>query len=211
MNFPKKKKERNLLIDSIRGIAFILMIIHHIYYFRIFTFLPVIIPRWVQICGTISRNIFIILNGYVSNKYNSKPLDIFINACIITLYSYIFLPRENVIYMGVLHYLFLSSFILNKLKNRYAEMIFVMGLLSFYNKTTYFHIKSNPADIFMPHIWFYKSVIGFALGYLILDKLNLNLNLNLNSENLHIYKLGKHSLSLYTVHMCIFMYFQNRF
>lgn len=200
-----EKKERNVIIDNIRGIAFILMIIHHIYYFRIFTFLPYKIPIWVEICGKISRNIFIILNGYVINKYNSKSKYILINSLIITIYSYIFLPRSNVIYIGVLHYLFLSSFIINKLKNICPEIIFLMGLISFYYKDNYFYIKNNPADIFIPHKWFYKSVIGFSLGYLI------SFNFNVDFSNFGIDKLGKNSLSLYTLHMCLFMFLQNRF
>ena len=209
MSIEKKNtKKRNILIDTIRGIAFILMIIHHIYYFRIFTFLPYTIPKWVDICGSISRNTFIILNGYVINKYHSKSKYIFINSLIITMYSYIFLPKSNVIYMGVLHYLFLSSFIINKLKNIYPEIIFLMGLLSFYNKDKYFYIKNNPADIFMPHTWFYKSVIGFALGYLV--SLNFNVDFS-NFRNFRIHELGKHSLSLYTFHMCLFIFLQNRF
>ena len=106
------------------------MIIHHIYYFRIFKCLPYQIPRWVEISGIISRNIFIILNGFISTKYNSKFGIIFINAVIISLYSYIFLPKQNFIYMGVLHYLFLASFTFKILKN-YPKIILILGYLSY--------------------------------------------------------------------------------
>ena len=45
----------------LRGIAFILMFIHHIFYFNPKNLYAV--PDAVSICGTISRTIFIILVG----------------------------------------------------------------------------------------------------------------------------------------------------
>lgn len=194
------KQKRNKSIDTIRAIAFILMIIHHVYYFRIFKCLPYKIPKWVEICGIISRNTFIILNGFVSAKYNCKSGTIFMNALIISLYSYIFLPKKNMIYMGVLHYLFLSSFALKKIPN---IIIIMLGYLSYKHKSMNINIINYPADIFMPHSWFYKSVIGFVLGKFVFYIPNFSF-LNIN-------KLGEHSLALYTLHMCLFMLIQNRF
>lgn len=198
------KKRRNKTIDTIRGVAFFLMIIHHVYYFRIFTFLPYKIPKWVEMCGIISRNTFIILNGFVSAKYNSKYGSIFINALIISFFSYSFLPNQNVIYMGVLHYLFLSSFILRLIK-QFPKIILLLGYMSYKYRNYAFLIKNNPADIFMPHSWFYKSMIGYILGRCLFYIPNFNFGpLNIN-------KLGEHSLALYTIHMCLFMLIQNRF
>ena len=62
---------RNDLIDMLRGIAFILMFIHHIFYFNpefLFT-----VPDTVSICGIISRTIFMILVGVSIGMFkNSK-------------------------------------------------------------------------------------------------------------------------------------------
>jgi len=200
----KFKSKRNKIFDTIRGIAFILMIIHHIYYFRIFKCLPYQIPAWVEISGIISRNIFIILNGFISTKYNSKFGIIFINAVIISLYSYIFLPKQNFIYMGVLHYLFLASFTFKILKN-YPKIILILGYLSYIFKDVNINLINYPADIFIPSKWFYKSVIGYLLAKILFYIPNISKSI------FNIDKLGKHSLSLYTLHMGLFMFLQNRF
>lgn len=206
MLIEKTKKQRNNFIDIIRGIAFILMIIHHIYYFKIFPFLPHKIPVWVEYSGIISRNIFIILNGFVISKFNSRTTDIFVNALIISLYSYTFLPKQNFIYMGVLHYLSLSSFILMFLKKYNLQIVIILlGYLSYKNENYYFPIINNPADIFIPTRWFYKSVIGYLIGILLFYIPNTN------STFLKLNVIGKHSLSLYTLHMGLFMLLQKRF
>lgn len=199
-----KKSKRKKIIDFIRGIAFILMMIHHIYYFRIFKSLPYQIPLWVEICGIISRNTFIILSGFVSSKYHSKYFTIFINALIITFSSYIFLPKKNMIYMGVLHYLFLSLLTLHLFKS-FPKIILLLGYLSYKFRNFYIPVINNPADLFIPYKWFYKSVIGYIIGTILFYIPDCNSNL------FYINKLGEHSLLLYTIHIVIFMFFQNRF
>ena len=91
------------IIDLIRGIAFILMVVHHIHYFN-----PKYhnnMPHYVNICGNISRTIFIILvgismsivNKHKKNKKTHKKFKIpkkylvLLSALIVTLTTYIFL------------------------------------------------------------------------------------------------------------------------
>ena len=60
---------RNDLIDILRGFAFILMLVHHF-----FSFNPNddFIPTIVNICGIISRTIFIILVGASIQMFKDK-------------------------------------------------------------------------------------------------------------------------------------------
>lgn len=200
----EKKKKRNNILDFFKSIAFILMIIHHIYYFRISSKIPYIIPSFAEYSGIISRNLFILINGYVSYKYfsNSKDKDIFIHSLIVSMSSYFLLPKNNLIYFGVLHYLFLSSFILKYKKD---WLVFLLGIISFFNrnKTSFFYLQnSSPIDFFDPIKWFYKSSIGYFIGYFI------------NFPNIEIkYSdiISKNCLFLYTSHIIIFMFLQKRF
>ena len=61
---------RNDLIDMLRGIAFILMLIHHIFYFNPKSLFSV--PDIVNIFGVISRTIFIILVGVSIGLFKNK-------------------------------------------------------------------------------------------------------------------------------------------
>ena len=63
---------RSNLIDFIRGIAFILMLIHHRYYFD-----PKYnsVPYEVDKIGLISRSLFILLVGFNIKFYNKKKIN----------------------------------------------------------------------------------------------------------------------------------------
>ena len=110
---------RNNLIDFIRGVAFLLMLIHHYYHFNPNS---VEMPEIVSNLGVLSRTLFIILVG-VSIRLFSKDKDltfkekiaingpyrksyiIILGGLIISLATYLLLPNSNIIFFGVLHFI----------------------------------------------------------------------------------------------------------
>ena len=85
---------RSNIIDSIRGVAFILMLIHHFYYFN-----PnnSYVPKSVETIGLISRTLFVFLVGFNIKYYEKKKIKyrnqikILIAALLVTFTTYIFL------------------------------------------------------------------------------------------------------------------------
>ena len=213
---------RNNLIDLIRGFAFILMFIHHINYFNPINDYSV--SDLVNILGLISRTLFIILVGISINlfkknnkKKSIKPYKILISALLVTLTTYIFLPSENIIFFGVLHFIafvtILSQFIEFNTKNAIALIIVSLFFNNYFSEmkpnNNYFKIALGsysknlyPIDIFPVFKWLPYVAFGSIIGSFLKD-----INLDIDIKNLELIKLvGKNSLLLYVIHVipCIF-------
>jgi uncharacterized membrane protein len=114
---------RNIKLDNLRGIAFILMIIHHIFYFYdLKKSTKYADSQIIEIIGLVSRYLFILLVGYSlvylykNNKKNfinnriKKSIEILFHAAIITLITYYYYPN-NFIRFGILHFIGLITLI----------------------------------------------------------------------------------------------------
>ena len=107
-------------IDFLRGIAFILMLIHHIHYFNPKKYS---LPKNVKISGSFARSIFLLLVGVsisLSGKkkiITKKNLQLLMSAISITLVTYIFLPNNNIIFFGVIHFIFTAIIILKPISD----------------------------------------------------------------------------------------------
>ena len=146
-------------INKTRGIAFIFMFIYHI-----FVFLKLLMNKnylnnpILNLIGSISRNIFIILVGvslYLSFK-NSKnikeykkkqllrSLKIYCIAIYITILTYFIIPNQYVVF-GVLHFISISILLLYNFVNNIFALILIIiicFILSNY-KFTFLLTQSN--------------------------------------------------------------------
>ena len=114
-------------LDYIRGIAFILMLIFHIFIFlKLFSNLDINLNNHLLVLiGLIARYLFVILFGlslYLSYKYKNdyqeykkkylkKIILLFISSIYITIFTYFILP-EQFVYFGILHFMCLSMILL---------------------------------------------------------------------------------------------------
>ena len=111
---------RIILLDNLRGLAFIFMIIHHIFYFYDVTnnyTTSYAKNIMVDISGTIARTLFVFLAGISlvllsKNKNNiskrlKRSLEIAGHGLIITAVTYYFFPKYFIRF-GVLHFIALA-------------------------------------------------------------------------------------------------------
>ena len=221
---------RNNFIDLIRGIAFILMIIHHLNYFNPKNNLSV--TNIVNICGTISRTVFIILVGISinlfksnkkTNKKSKKPYLTLLGALVISLFTYILLPEKHIIYFGVLHFIAFITIILQYVTcdTKMSIIILIISLflkdymltitpsdniinlmLGSYTKTRF------PLDTFPIFTWLPYVAFGMIIGDFLKNTPGLQNKFtleNLEFKNMNIFKpiifVGKNSLFLYVMHI----------
>jgi uncharacterized membrane protein len=221
------------LIDFVRGTAFLLMLIHHYFHFN-----PNIVsmPEIVNILGTVSRTIFIILVGISMRLFKTKTkklslLDkiafngpykksylILLSALIITFATYLFLPNNEIIFFGVLHFIAIATFIMKEFSSDISITILI-GIISLI-MSNYMITKrgSNnilhlilggytqtrfPIDIFPIFQWLPYVSFGIILGEYI-NKYNIDYGV--------IYEpiefCGRNSLYLYILHVipCIYWF-----
>lgn len=159
------------IIDTMRGLSFVLMFIYHIYVFiNLFSKNYYIKENiLIQLVGILARYIFIILFGvslYLSyNKYKKKnkkkqlkkTLTLFISSLYISLFSYKIIP-EKFIYFGILHFMTLVNFIMIYIINKKNILLLLLILIQYYkhNDLIYNYSKNYTNNIF-------KSILG--LGY----------------------------------------------
>ena len=222
---------RFIILDNLRGIAFILMIIHHIFYFydvknkyRTFYSNNIII----KIIGFISRNLFIFLVGYSlvysyeNNKNNflnnriKKSLEILAHAFFISLITYYYYP-DYYIRFGVLHFIGLITLLLAFITpyyNLYYIIFFIFIVLQ-YIELPYFN---NFIDILLGNNNYtsmdYFSIIKWTpvvlLGMIVKSQqYNINLPINILNDNNLLSWFGQNSLNLYTLHIVIIILFYN--
>lgn len=222
--------KRIYLIDNIRSIAFILMIIQHIFYFYDVNnaFLTNISSNpLIELSGTVSRTLFIFLTGfslassYSKEKYKNtktflyqklkRSLLILIHAFIITFVSYIFYPKYYVRF-GVLHFIGLSTLLLSII-TPYKTLYPIILLLSLYIKLNINkipHINTIIDTIFGTNIYFnmmdyfplIKNIPLLLLGMTASTIFDNDLLSKINILNTQnvLTTIGTNTLNLYTLH-----------
>ena len=222
---------RIIVLDNLRGFAFILMIIHHLFFFynikneyyeNIF----------IKIIGCISRYLFIFLvgyslvNSYENNKKNflykriKKSIEILIHAVIITLITYYYYP-DMYVRFGILHFIGLITLLFAFIvpyNNLYYIMFIIFILLQYIKlsninnviDTILGNINYNTMDYFPIIKWVPIVLIG-----MICKDQNYNLeylvNIDIFNNNNILTWLGQNSLNFYTIHMIILILIYNNF
>lgn len=200
---------RNSLIDFLRFIAFILMVIHHLFYFNSKS---KFLPNSIELLGSISRTLFILLSGISINyrKTNYKSKKVFFYGLIISILSNLLVNEKETIFFGVLHFIGFSSLILD---NDIKKVILVLISSIIINNFTKNNITNNilhsifsgkiigriPLDTFQILEWLPLFCIGILLGIYIKEN-NLNYNININK---FIEYVSKNSLELYMINIII--------
>lgn len=218
-------------IDNIRGIAFILMVIQHIFYFYDVSMnyqTKLSKNMLVSTSGTIARTLFILLAGlsiglsYKDDKKEDKDrlknrlkrsLEIGIHGLIVSLVSYLIYP-EFFVRFGILQFLAVGTLIIGMVA-KYKGMsyvIIVICLLMNQLKTTNndtlnlmlgLNNKYAMMDYFPLLEWLPIMALGVILGqnFKLKEKSDIKI---LDNTNILTY-FGKNSLNLYTIHIIVFM------
>lgn len=223
---------RIIAIDNIRGIAFILMIIQHLFYFYdVSNYYETQLSKniIIEYSGSIARSLFIFLAGcslvlnykknkkeFIKNKIK-RSLEILIHAGMISFITFLYYP-EFFVRFGILHFIcvasLLCSFIASYPKLYLFFIIFFLFIKppkinSFFDTITGASTQFNMMDWFPLFNWLPIMITGmYFIENLNIEKLKL-LDLKiLNSDNLLTY-LGKNSLNLYTFHVIFLIIFFN--
>jgi uncharacterized membrane protein len=221
---------RIIAIDNMRGIAFILMIIQHLFYFYdVSNYYETQLSKNIIIkySGLIARSLFIFLAGsslvlnykknkkkFIKNKLK-RSFEILIHASLISYITYYYYP-DFFVRFGILHFIgiasLLCSFIIPYPK---LYLFFIFSFLfikppkinNFFNTITGASVEFNMMDWFPLFKWLPLMITGMYFTENIdIEKLKL-LDLKiLNSNNLLTY-LGKNSLNLYTIHVIFLIIF----
>lgn len=219
---------RYKFIDFIRGTAFILMIIHHIYYFN-----PNIrrVPNHIQTIGSIARNLFIFLVGFGiglskdKKVFTKRNLDLFICSLLVTVVSYIFLPFNNFIFFGVLHFILFANLILRPISES-NTCILLIGIIAYlmniyikkFNGTNditglilgRFTKTRSPLDIFSIFKWLPLVCMGIIFANINYKKVENVYQMGGSNKNINLMKLvelvGENSLYLYIAHVIPCLY-----
>lgn len=216
---------RIYLLDNIRGLAFLFMIIHHVFYFYDVSndySTKLSQNPLVDMSGHIARNMFILLAGYSTymayKKYtekNKSPLverlkrsiEILGHAMIITFVTYMLYP-DIFIRFGILHFIALGTIISTILAPYKIVSIIVLVLciiLKYPSVNSFIDTITGAKSQFNAMDWFpLKSALPILLGGLIIGQ-----HLDINKLNGGIFKnkipfisyLGENSLNLYTIHV----------
>ena len=207
-------------IDNLRGIAFILMVIQHIFYFydvsmNYTTSYSSI--DFIALSGLISRTLFILLAGYMIGyketsieKRAYRSGEILLHALSLTLLTY-FLYPDYFIKFGILHFLAVGTLLISFVAPYKIVTILVLVLVLFI-KIPSIHpyidlmigsaVPTNSMDYFPLQNWLPVLLIGLIIGQ------NVDLNkLGILDFNNTITEIGKNSLNLYTTHVIILLVF----
>lgn len=217
---------RIILLDSIRGIAFCLMFIYHIFVLlNIFNYNINLNNYYINIIGVIARNLFILIFGislYISYKnslniisfkkkqlYKSKLLLKY--SIVITIITYLLIPDKYIVF-GILHFLSISIIILynhiNNLKNLFIIFIFILifnyiniyPLKKSYLTSFFVPYYKNSIDHFYIFKWINIIIIGIFISYFI-NKYKYDHKLKkIQSKDNILSLIGKNSLILYIIH-----------
>lgn len=203
------------LIDFIRGIAFLCMLVHHIYYFN-----PNIgiVPNSVDQMGVIARTLFLVLVGVSFNISNNKTictkrnLELFLGCAFVTILTMLFLPSENVIFFGVLHFIFTATILIKPI----SDSIFLVSIIGFISYILSLKVKTwdatndifglilgrytisrMPLDIFPIFKWLPYVCIGVIIGSFH-EKFSDMLSVSVCEP---IEFIGRNSLYIYMLHL----------
>jgi uncharacterized membrane protein len=213
-------------IDNIRGIAFILMIIQHIFYFYDVSMDYITeysSNKIVSTSGLIARTLFILLAGlsiglYFKNKKSDdkdkiknrikRSVEIGLHGLLITLVTYLIYPKYFVRF-GILQFLALGTLIMG-MPGINPYVVILVCLLLNNLKTTNNDIlnvilglnnKYSMMDYFPLLKWLPVMAIGVILGQNI--ELKEKTDIKLLDESNALTYLGKNSLNLYTIHVIV--------
>jgi uncharacterized membrane protein len=207
-------------IDNLRGIAFILMVFQHIFYFydvsmNYTTSYSSI--DFIALSGTISRTLFILLAGYMIGyketsieKRAYRSGEILVHALLLTLVTY-FLYPDYFIRFGILHFLAVGTLLISFLApyNILTIVCLIIMLFiqipkinPFIDLMTGTTISPTAMDYFPLNVWLPVLLVGLILGQ------NLDFTkLDILDFNNTITDIGKNSLNLYTTHVIILLVF----
>lgn len=216
--------QRVLFLDNLKGIAFLLMLIHHIYYFYDATndyTTDGANNIFVNLSGIISRSLFIILAGisvylsYKKNKGNKKnsiesrinrSFEILLHGLAITLITYIYYP-DYFVRFGVLHFIALGTFLVSFIVP-YKKLTILLLFISLIIKcqpinniidvVTGGSVPYDMMDWFPLKDWMPLLLLGVIIG----QQNDFSKVTILNNKNI-LTVLGKNSLKLYTIHVLI--------
>lgn len=208
------------IIDNLRGIAFILMVFQHIFYFydvsmnytTSYSSIDI-----VALSGSISRTLFILLAGYMIGYKKTEILkrayrsgEILLHAMLITFVTYILYP-QYFIKFGILHFLAVGTFLVSFIAP-YKILTIVVLLVTLLVKIPNIHpyidlmtgsgVSSISMDYFPLQSWLHVLLIGLIIG----QNIELNKTEFLDFNNI-ITDIGKNSLNLYTIHLIILLMF----
>jgi len=140
-----------ILINQLRGFAFILMFIYHIFVFLKLLHNNDYLNNYIiNSIGVISRNIFILLIGvslylsYIKSKnfniYKKKQLKrsikIYFISIIITLFTY-YTIYDYYIVFGVLHFISVSILLLHQFVNNFYILSIILLICLYFNSKQY--------------------------------------------------------------------------
>lgn len=220
--------ERNLTIDNLRGIAFLLMVFQHVFYFYDVSTNYSTSYRNIEIvdnAGTISRNLFILLTGYSvymtykreqeQKKNNPEKKDNFLekrvkrstqimeHAVLITIVTYLLYP-DKFIQFGILHFLAIGILLISLIAP--DKVITIIAL--FISMYATYPVTGTFADVItgaranaVMMDWFpLNKWLPVLLSGLVIGQ-NIDLKLpGFEFDNM-ITDIGKNSLNLYTGHL----------
>jgi len=207
-------------IDNLRGIAFILMVFQHIFYFYDVSMnytTSYSLINFIDLSGLISRTLFILLAGYMIGyketsieKRAKRSGEILLHAMLLTMLTY-FLYPDYFIRFGILHFLAVGTLLISfvapyKIVTIIALLIILLikvpSLNPFFDLIIGTGTPSNSMDYFPLKTWLPVLLIGLIIGQ------NLDVNkLGLLDFNNLITDIGKNSLNLYTTHVIILLVF----
>ena len=205
-------------IDTLRGIAIVLMIIFHIAfdlsYFGNYG-LDIHSGLW-RLLGRTTASIFILLAGISLSlshsrsaagmeKYLTRGLKIFSWGLLITLLTYILFPEEFIIF-GILHFIGLSiilayPFLRQKRWNLIIGLAIIIVGLSLKGPLLLFPTPFRTFDYFPLFPWFGLVLIGIFLGNSLYP--NHTRSFSLPEVSTPLSTIGRHSLFIYLLHQPI--------
>lgn len=219
--------ERIVIIDNLRGIAFLFMIFQHIFYFYdVSTNYKTSYSSNIVVdkSGFIARTMFILLAGYSVymnyakdnkihlNKRINRSFEILVHGLFLTGLTYILYPN-NVIIFGILHFLALGTLLISVLAP-YKVGTIIVFIISMIIKYPHIHpyidtiigtnIPMPMMDWFPLNKWIPVLLAGLIIGQnLIKNEVDIPM---LEFNNI-ITDIGKNSLNLYTTHVTVLLIF----
>lgn len=225
------KRERNQIIDFVRGVDIVLMVLfNYSVTLRYFMLVPVssnflywsIFPAFIA-------SIFIFLSGTVacisfkknkanfSRRYFLRGAELAIFAGFITLFTYAFVPEKTIIF-GILHFFAASSFLVpffikyNKLNLVAGLSIIIFGLYlqqMEFNFSYLFWLGLMPEnfstfDYFPILPWLGVLLLGIYFGEYIVDR-TTGIKIKSKLAGIFIF-FGKNSLTIYLIHQPILIF-----
>jgi len=218
--------KRILIIDNLRGIAFLFMTFQHIFYFYdVSTNYDTSYSQNILVdnSGLFARVMFILLAGYSvymtyqkDNKIHLKKrfirsLEILGHGLFLTFLTYMLYP-DNYIRFGILHFLALATLLISFIAPYKIVTIIVLVLCtimtyvkypsvnSFVDTITGARAPASMMDWFSLDKWMPIILVGLVLG----QNIDLSNNSILEFNNV-ITDIGKNSLNLYTLHVTVLL------